>query len=209
MRLLLLCLQKGKDAMKNAFYGALMRMKYIPRWVLMRNTRQENICEHSYDAAVLVHALALLENTRFGGKIDAEKCVMIALYHDLPEILTGDMPTPVKYVDETMRDAYRQVESGAIGQLLQLLPDDLRAPYAALMQPADDLSAEKRMVKAADKLSALIKCEEELKQGNTEFQSARASTEKALREMHIQAVDCFLEEFLPPCRMTLDEQQKP
>ena len=100
--------------MKNAFYGALMRMKYIPRWVLMRNTRQENICEHSYDVAVLAHALALLENTRFGGNVDAEKCVMIALYHDLPEILTGDMPTPVKYVDDTMRNAYKQVESGAI-----------------------------------------------------------------------------------------------
>ncbi len=209
MWLLLLCLQKGKRIMKNAFYGALMRMKYIPRWVLMRNTRQENICEHSYDVAVLAHALALLENTRFGGNVDAEKCVMIALYHDLPEILTGDMPTPVKYVDDTMRNAYKQVESGAIGQLLQLLPDDLRAPYAALMQPTDALSAEKRIVKAADKLSALIKCEEELKQGNTEFQSARASTEETLRAMHMKAADCFLDEFLPPCRMTLDEQQKP
>ncbi len=209
MWLLLLCLQKGKRIMKNAFYGALMRMKYIPRWVLMRNTRQENICEHSYDVAVLAHALALLENTRFGGNVDAEKCVMIALYHDLPEILTGDMPTPVKYVDDTMRNAYKQVESGAIGQLLQLLPDDLRAPYAALMQPTDALSAEKRIVKAADKLSALIKCEEELKQGNTEFQSARASTEETLRAMRMKAVDCFLDEFLPPCRMTLDEQQKP
>lgn len=209
MWLLLLCLQKGKRIMKNAFYGALMRMKYIPRWVLMRNTRQENICEHSYDVAVLAHALALLENTRFGGNVDAEKCVMIALYHDLPEILTGDMPTPVKYVDDTMRNAYKQVESGAIGQLLQLLPDDLRAPYATLMQPTDALSAEKRIVKAADKLSALIKCEEELKQGNMEFQSARASTEETLRAMHMKAVDCFLDEFLPPCRMTLDEQQKP
>lgn len=209
MWLLLLCLQKGKRIMKNAFYGALMRMKYIPRWVLMRNTRQENICEHSYDVAVLAHVLALLENTRFGGNVDAEKCVMIALYHDLPEILTGDMPTPVKYVDDTMRNAYKQVESGAIGQLLQLLPDDLRAPYAALMQPTDALSAEKRIVKAADKLSALIKCEEELKQGNTEFQSARTSTEETLRAMHMKAVDCFLDEFLPPCRLTLDEQQKP
>ena len=195
--------------MKNAFYGALMRMKYIPRWVLMRNTRQENICEHSYDVAVLAHALALLENTRFGGAVDAKQCVMIALYHDLPEILTGDMPTPVKYVDDTMRNAYRQVESGAIGQLLQLLPDDLREPYAALLQPSDAFKTEKRFVKAADKLSALIKCEEELKQGNAEFESARASTEKTLRAMHIAAVDCFLDEFLPPCRMTLDEQQKP
>ncbi len=195
--------------MKNAFYGALMRMKYITRWALMPNTRPENICEHSYDVAALAHALALLENARFGGKVDVEKCVMRALYHDLPEILTGDMPTPVKYVDERLRDAYRQVEEHAVSSILSLLPDDLRPAYRALL--TDDPAAERemRLVKAADKLSALIKCEEELKQGNREFESARNSTEKALREMHIPAVDCFLEEFLPPCRLTLDEQQRP
>lgn len=195
--------------MKNAFYGALMRMKYITRWALMPNTRPENICEHSYDVAALAHALALLENTRFHGKVNVEKCVMRALYHDLPEILTGDMPTPVKYVNPQLRDAYRQVEGHAIDSILSLLPDDLRPQYAELLQPDPEAQAEERLVKAADKLSALIKCEEELKQGNMEFKSARDATERALREMHIPAVDCFLEEFLPPCRLTLDEQQRP
>ncbi len=193
--------------MKNAFFGALMRMKYITRWALMRNTYPENICEHSYDVAVLAHALAELENTRFGGKVRVEKAVMIALYHDLPEILTGDMPTPIKYTNPAMKEAYKQVEKGAKASILGLLPDDLRPQYDALLSPDDTYAPEKRFVKAADKLSALIKCEEELKQGNMEFKSARDATEQRLREMQIQAVDCFLDEFLPSCRMTLDEQQ--
>lgn len=194
--------------MKNAFYGALMRMKYITRWALMRNTRPENICEHSYDVAALTHALALLENTRFGGHIRVEQAVMIALYHDVPEILTGDMPTPVKYLSPTLRDAYKQVESSAAASILGLLPDDLREQYAAVFSPDETFLAEMQFVKAADKLSALIKCEEELRQGNAEFRSARDTTEKALHDMQIKAVECFLEEFLPPCRMTLDEQQQ-
>ncbi len=194
--------------MKNAFYGALMRMKYITRWALMRNTRAENICEHSYDVATLTHALAVLENTRFNGNIRVKDAVMIALYHDVPEILIGDMPTPVKYVNPTLRDAFKQVEADATATILGLLPDDLRLEYAGWFSPDDDLQAEKRIVKAADKLAALIKCEEELRQGNTEFRSARDSTEKALHAMQIEAVECFIREFLPPCRMTLDEQQQ-
>ncbi len=194
--------------MKNAFYGALMRMKYITRWALMRNTRPENICEHSYDVAALTHALGLLENTRFGGNVNVEKAVMIALYHDVPEILTGDMPTPVKYVNPALREAYKQVEKSATTSILELLPDDLRSQYATVFSPDDSLAFEKRLVKAADKLSALIKCEEELRQGNTEFRSAKETTEKALHDMKIHSVECFLEEFLPPCRMTLDEQQQ-
>ncbi len=194
--------------MKNAFFGALMRMKYITRWALMRNTRPENICEHSYDVAVLTHALATLENTRFNGTLNVEKAVMIALYHDVPEILTGDMPTPVKYVNPVLRDAYKQVEKSATASILELLPDDLRPQYKELFIPDSEYATEKRIVKAADKLSALIKCEEELRQGNTEFGSAKEATEQALHDMQIKAVECFLEEFLPPCRMTLDEQQK-
>lgn len=193
--------------MKNAFFGALMRMKYITRWALMRNTYPENICEHSYDVAVLVHALATIENTRFNGNVQTEKAVMIALYHDLPEILTGDMPTPIKYTNPAMKEAYKQVEKSAVDSILNLLPDDLRSQYGGLLVPDDAYAVEKRFVKAADKLSALIKCEEELKQGNMEFKSARDATERRLREMQIRAVDCFLDEFLPPCRMTLDEQQ--
>ena len=132
------------------FYAVLSRMKYITRWALMRNTRPENICEHSQDVAVLAHALALLTNRRFGGRVDAPRCVLIALYHDTPEIFTGDLPTPVKYYNPAIRDAYKQVEDVAADKLLSLLPADLREDYAPLLRPGDEWAQEKRIVKAAD-----------------------------------------------------------
>lgn len=194
--------------MKNAFFAMLSRMKYIDRWALMRNTRTENICEHSHDVAVLAHALALLQNTRFSGSVDVSLCVMLSVYHDAPEILTGDLPTPVKYDNPAIREAYRQVETVSADKLLSLLPADLQSEYRRLLLPdATQYTGELRIVKAADKLSALIKCVEEQKQGNREFVKARLSTEQALRDMHIPAVDCFLEEFLPPYELTLDELQ--
>ena len=192
--------------MGRNFYAVLSRMKYITRWALMRNTRQENICEHSYDVAVLAHALAVLTNRRFGGRVDASRCVLIALYHDTPEIFTGDLPTPVKYYNPAIRDAYKQVEDVAADKLLSLLPADLREDYAPLLRPGDEWAQEKRIVKAADKLAALIKCVEELGQGNSEFASARAATEASIRAMGLPAADCFLEEFLPAFSLTLDEQ---
>ena len=188
------------------FYAVLSRMKYITRWALMRNTRPENICEHSQDVAVLAHALALLTNRHFGGRVDASRCVLIALYHDTPEIFTGDLPTPVKYYNPAIRDAYKQVEDVAADKLLSLLPADLREDYAPLLRPGDEWAQEKRIVKAADKLAALIKCVEELGQGNSEFASARAATEASIRAMGLPAADCFLEEFLPAFSLTLDEQ---
>lgn len=192
--------------MGRNFYAVLSRMKYITRWALMRNTRQENICEHSYDVAVLAHALAVLTNRRFGGRVDEGRCVLLALYHDAPEILTGDMPTPVKYDNPAIRDAYKQVEAVSAGKLLSMLPEDLREDYGPLFFAGDGWEQEKRLVKAADKLSALIKCVEELGQGNREFLSARRSTEQAIRAMGLPAADCFLEEFLPAYELTLDEQ---
>lgn len=192
--------------MSNQFYAVLGRMKYIFRWSLMRNTRQETVQQHSYDVAVLVHALAELTNRRFDGQVDVGRCVLLAIYHDAPEIFTGDMPTPVKYDNPRIRDAYKQVEALSAARLLDMLPDDLRGAYRPLLTE-NEQSEEARLVKAADKLSALIKCVEELGQGNHEFASARATLEQAVREMHIPAADCFLEEFLPSFELTLDEQK--
>ena len=192
--------------MSHSFFAMLSRMKYIDRWALMRNTKTENICEHSYDVAVLAHVLALLTNKRFGGNVNVEACVMLSMYHDTTEILTGDLPTPVKYDNPTLREAYRKLEAASANKLLSMLPDDLQEEYRAWLLPnGEEYKAELRIVKAADKLAALIKCIEEIKQGNREFARARSSAEHALREMQLPAVDCFLTDFLPSYELTLDE----
>ena len=196
--------KKEREVMSSPFYAMLSRMKHIDRWALMRNTRRENLCEHSQDVAVIAHALAVLTNTRFGGQINVEKCVLMALYHDASEIITGDLPTPVKYDNPAIRDAYKQLETVACNKLISMLPEDLQPSYRPYF--AEDHSKEARIVKAADKLAAVIKCVEELAQGNGEFASARRATESAVREMHLPAADCFLEEFLPAFSLTLDEQ---
>ncbi|MDD2363119.1 MAG: 5'-deoxynucleotidase [Oscillospiraceae bacterium] len=188
------------------FFAMLSRMKYITRWALMRNIRTENISEHTNDVAVLSHALAVLTNRRFGGNVDVTKCVLIALYHDAPEILTGDMPTPVKYYNSSIREAYKQVEKVSGEKLLSMLPQDLVDEYEPLIIDDGRWQEERLIVRAADKLSALIKCIEEQSQGNHEFDKARRSNEKAVRDMKLPAADCFLEEFLPSYKLTLDEQ---
>lgn len=192
--------------MAYSFFAMLSRMKNIRRWALMRNTRSENICEHSHEVAVIAHALALITNRHCGGTVDAEKCVMLAVYHDVPEILTGDMPTPVKYYNPAIREAYRQVEESACDKLIEMLPADLRGEYDALIRPQDKDSEEMKLVKAADKLSALIKCIEETSQGNREFASARRATEEAIRAMNIPAANEFLENYIPAYELTLDDQ---
>ncbi len=191
--------------MQNNFYAMLSRMKYIDRWALMRNTRRENLCEHSFEVAYIVHALAAISNTRLNKKIDAGLAVLSALYHDTTEIITGDMPTPVKYYNPIIKTAYKEVEAAAEEKLLSNIPDDLRDEYASVMHPCDEI---KRIVKAADKISALIKCIEELKMGNLEFSEAKASTEKAIKSLNCEAADIFLEEFIPAYSLTLDEQSK-
>lgn len=190
--------------MAFSFYAMLSRMKNIHRWALMRNTRPENICEHSHEVAVLAHALALMTNRYDGGHLNVERCVMLAVYHDVPEILTGDMPTPVKYFNPAIREAYRQVEQSACDKLLGMLPVDLQGDYRDLLVAAD--SEELRIVKAADKLSALIKCVEELSQGNREFASARKATEQSIRDMQLPAADRFLDDYLPAYELPLDDQ---
>jgi len=191
--------------MNDQFYAVLARMKYISRWALMRNTRAESVHEHSFDVALLAHALAELHNRRFGGNADVSQCVLQAMYHDTPEIFTGDMPTPVKYDNEDIRRAYQQVERLSAEKLLSMLPADLDEVYRPLLLPEAN-SEEARIVKAADKISALLKCVEELGQGNREFARARQTLEAAIRGMGLPAADCFLAEFLPAFELTLDEQ---
>ena len=149
------------------FYAMLSRMKYINRWGLMNNTKQENISEHSQQVAVLAHCLVLIHNKRFGGSLDAERAALLAVFHDATEIITGDMPTPVKYQNRKIRDVYKQIESNAAERLLSLLPEDFRGEYREILQPESERDRELEVyVKAADRFSALIKCIEEMRMGN-------------------------------------------
>ncbi len=190
------------------FFAMLSRMKYINRWGLMRNTRCENICEHSLDVAVIAHALAVLRNKRFGGSVDPEKAATLAIFHDVTEIITGDLPTPVKYHSKTIRSAYHDVETMAQDRLLALLPEDLREEYAPLIRQEEQGDPELlALVKAADKLSALIKCVEERAMGNEEFRKAEQTLLASVEAMRLPEADVFLREFLPSYRLTLDEQE--
>ena len=192
--------------MQSSFFALTSRMKYISRWALMRNACGETLSEHSLETAVLAHCLVTLRNTRCnpGEPLSAERAAALALFHDVTEVLTGDMPTPVKYHNRQLRAAYRCVEESACGSLLSLLPEDLRGAYSALLQPAGDDLPLVPYVKAADKLSALIKCIEERKAGNREFDAAYDALCAKLRGMHMPELDCFLEEFLPAYREPLD-----
>ena len=197
-----------KNMSKSNFFAVLSRMKLINRWGLMRNTRHENLSEHSYDVAVITHALILLANTRFGAQLDVGRAVLLAMYHDAAEIFTGDMPTPVKYYNDDIRKAYHKVEEISVLRLLKLLPEDLKQSYKPLLIHTESDSRLLLTIKAADKLSALIKCIEEEKAGSSEFKKAALSQEEYLKAMHLPEVDCFLNEFLPGYRLTLDEQEE-
>ena len=192
--------------MNNSFFAMMSRMKYIDRWALMRNSQEENVSEHSLEVAMLAHALCVIGNKRLGKTLNADRAAVIALYHDATEIITGDMPTPVKYFDREIRAAYRRIEDVATDKLLSQLPEDLRAEYKSYLLPDEEEEASLlELVKAADKLSALIKCLEEEKGGNREFAKAEKTTREKLTEMHLPEVDIFLLEFLPAYSCTLDE----
>lgn len=192
--------------MAHNFFPMIARMRYIARWGLMRNTQPENIQEHSHQVAVLAHALAVIQNQYFGGSVDPGRVAVAALYHDASEILTGDLPTPIKYYNPDIRDAYREVEQFSAHKLLHMLPEALRPSFAPLLREGYDPGL-RTLVKAADKLSAHIKCVEELKAGNAEFKQAAEQTLEALQGYGLPELDYFLEHFLPAFGLTLDELQ--
>ena len=189
--------------MKSHFFAYISRMRFIQRWALMRNTAPENVQEHSHQAAVLAHALAVIRREKFGGTVDPGLVAAAALYHDASEILTGDMPTPIKYDNPAIRSAYKHIETVAEGKLLAMLPEELRSAYAPVFTDVDP--EVERLVKAADKLSAYVKCVEELKAGNTEFREAAAQTRRALEAFGLPEVDYFMATFLESFSLTLDE----
>lgn len=192
--------------MNNHFFAMHSRMKYINRWSLMRNTQKENIAEHSNDVAAIAHAIAVIKNTRFGGSVNCERAAVLGLYHDMPEIITGDMPTPVKYHSKAMRDEFKEVENEACSKLLSMLPEDMKPYYEpCFFEKEEDLYLWK-IVKAADKISALIKCIEEKSAGNKEFSNALLSTREAIQKMKLPEADAFLEEFIESFSLSLDEQ---
>ena len=189
--------------MSGSFFPMIARMRYINRWGLMRNTDTENIQEHSHMVAVLSHALAVIQNRYFGPQIDPGQAAVAALYHDASEILTGDMPTPIKYDNPAIRSAYQDVEAVAERKLLQMLPPELQGVYEPILTEADPEI--RQVVKAADKLSAYIKCVEELKAGNNEFREAAGQTLRALESYGLPEVAYFLETFMDSFSLTLDE----
>ena len=190
--------------MANEFYALMGRMRYITRWGLMRNTFSENIQEHSHQVAVLAHALALIRRQilQLDGP-DPDKCAVAALYHDASEILTGDLPTPIKYYNPNIKTAYKQVERIAGERLLDMLPPQLRACYAPLVLEDDE--AVTPIVKAADKLSAYIKCVEEQKAGNTEFDSAAVQAMESMKAMAMPELDWFIDNCLEPFSLNIDQ----
>ena len=188
------------------FFAYIARMKYITRWSLMRNSVPENIQEHSHMVAVLSHALAVIRREVFGGQADPAACACAALFHDATEIFTGDLPTPIKYFDPEIRTAYHRVEDAAAEKLLGLLPEKLQGAYEPLLRETD--ADTRKIVKAADKLAAYLKCREELAAGNSEFADAEKETLEALRAMDMPEVEWFLENFAGAFGLTLDGLQR-
>jgi 5'-deoxynucleotidase len=191
--------------MEYGFFAMMSRMKLIERWALMRNTIAENISEHSLEVSILAHALAVISKERLGNDLNVEKVALIGLYHDATEIITGDMPTPIKYYNADIQDAFKAIEEAAAERLLKMLPMDIRKSYESIFLIQEEEQYLWKLVKAADKLSALIKCIEERKAGNTEFLSAEKSISEILVSMNLKEVDIFRKEFLPAYHMTLDE----
>ncbi len=191
--------------MSSNFFAMLSRMKYINRWGLMNNTREENIAEHSLEVAILAHALVTVSNKRLGTDLSADRAAVMAIFHDASEIITGDLPTPVKYYNNDIRDSYKEIEAISEKHLLSMLPDDLYDEYSPLILSADADRELLPYVKAADKLSALIKCINELSMGNREFVKAERSIREAVEESELEAVKIFVREFLPSYELTLDE----
>lgn len=192
---------------QSNFYAMLSRMKYINRWGLMNNTKNENISEHSLQTAMLAHCLVLIHNKRFGGNLDAERAAILAVFHDSTEIITGDMPTPIKYFNPEIKNAYKQIEENAADRLVGMLPKDFREDMEGIIKQNGEGDSElKPFVKAADKFSALIKCIDEIRMGNDEFTKAKEATLSAIHNMNMPENEVFETEFLPAFYLSLDEQ---
>ena len=187
------------------FYAMLSRMKYINRWGLMRNTKNENLSEHSLETAFIAHALGIINNEVFHGSVNAEHLAVLAMYHDATEIITGDMPTPVKYYSKQIRDAYNCVEDDACKALLEMIPEDIREEYKPFFIKQEADRQLWKFVKAADKICAYTKCIEESKAGNHDFDKAAKTNLKGLEALDMPEVKCFMEDFLPSYSLTLDE----
>ena len=190
--------------MRHDFYAYMDRMKYIKRWQLMRSTREENIMEHSQEVTMIAHALATINNKVFGGNADVTKTVLYALYHETGEVMTGDLPTPIKYYNTEIHGAYKELEQKACGKIVSMLPEELQSEISPFVL-ADEDSVEYQLVKAADRLSAYIKCLEELRSGNKEFSKAKQSIEKDLHSRKLPEVEYFFEHFIKSFELTLDE----
>ena len=190
--------------MSNNFFAYLDRMKYIKRWQLMRSVREENIMEHSQQVAMFAHALAVIKNRIYGGNVNAEKAVLYAVYHECAEVMTGDLPTPIKYFDNSIRGAYKNLEEKASLKLLSMLPKELEGDFAASIIP-DAQSEEYAIMKAADRLAAYVKCLEELRCGNNEFAKAKKSIEDDLHSRNMPEVEYFFKNFIESFSLTLDE----
>ncbi len=190
--------------MKNNgdFYALLFQMKNIARWGLMYNTRPENLSEHSMECAVISHALALIGNRHFGKKLDPIRLLAAALFHDMNEVLTGDLPTPIKYYNEDIKQSYKEIERVSQEKMLSLLDEETAGAYASLLSLSPE---EKRIVKGADKLCAYIKCLKETERGNREFSSACVYNEKALRDLAMPEVDFFLDHYISSFTKNIDE----
>lgn len=193
--------------MAHHFFAYMNRMKYIRRWGLMRNTQVENDMEHAFQTAMIAHAIALLGNARYRREYDAEHIMALAIYHDASEVITGDLPTPIKHNNPVIKSEYNKLEAVAKKRLLTMLPSDVQPDYQPLIE-ADENTEEWRIVKAADKISAYLHCIEERKAGNREFVEAERSTLVSIRAIALPEVQDFMEEFVPGFSMSLDEISK-
>ncbi len=190
--------------MKYDFFAYLNRMKHIKRWALMRSNVEENIMEHTEQVSVVAHALATIKNVYFNGNVDVLKVVLYAQYHETSEVITGDLPTPIKYFNKEINVAYKDIEKGASLKLLETLPDEIRSEYEKYVLP-DENSEEYKIMKCADKISAYIKCLEEVKWGNSEFVKAKETILKDLKKCEREEVKYFIKNVLPKYELTLDE----
>ena len=187
------------------FFAIILRMKYINRWGLMNNKRTENLSEHSLEVAVIAHCLATLGNVRLGKNLNADHIAVMALFHDCTEIITGDMPTPVKYYNEEIRRSYKEIEKIAADELTALLPEDMRDIYEPLLKEIGSTQQETKLVKAADKIAAYVKCVDEIRLGNDEFIKAKEANENSIKTMALPEAYIFMREFAPAYSLTLFE----